>query len=153
MPSYPEGEETNVPRPSPPGTWRALLDPLFKEPWRTDPEGYLPVGLETGKLSSSIMAPRAYLVPSGELETGAPSSRKMPLSISWTSALTSLPLACCRASGRTQTGRRAGQPYLRGSSVLCAACNLPTCHRGDSANSKYWPACLRFFLRIANINT
>ena len=43
-----------------------------------------------GKLSSYVTAPLAYLVPSGELETGAPSSRKTPLSISWTSALTSL---------------------------------------------------------------
>ena len=54
-----------------------LLDPPLKEPGRTDPEGYLPVGLETWKLSSSIMAPLAYLLPTGELEIGAPSSRKM----------------------------------------------------------------------------
>ena len=63
-------------------------------------------------------------------------------------------LACCRASGRTHTARLAGQPYLRGSSVLCAVRNLPTCHQGDPfSKSKYWPVCLRFFLRIANINT
>ena len=42
MPSYPESEGTNDPRPSPPGH-----DPPLKEPGRTDPEGYLPVGLET----------------------------------------------------------------------------------------------------------
>ena len=107
-----------------------------------------------GKLSSYVMAPLAYLVPSGELETGAPSSRKTPLSISWTSALTSL-LPSLLQSLWEDTDCPAGPAHLGSSSVLCAVRNLPTCHQGDSlsARSKYWPACLRFFLRLANTPT
>lgn len=62
-----------------------LLDSPLEEAGRKDPEGHSLVGLQLGKPVSGVKVPLAYLGSLDKLETGAPSSRQRPQSISLTS--------------------------------------------------------------------